>query len=209
MKIVVFGATGGTGTNVVERALAAGHHVVAVARRPEAVKPAERLSVHKGDVFDAASIAGAFPGADAAISCIGPANMKEPGTILSVGLPNIIAGCRGGGVKRLVFESGIMMSEGEELSVLSRMALAPVHVIFRKAIADKRLAEQAVLSSELDWVIVRAPTLTHTPARGAYQAGPKLRINVAASLPHPDVADCLIRATQEPGWVRKIVNVGR
>ena len=56
MKIVVFGATGGTGTNVVAHALAQGHHVVAVARRPDAVKPAERLSVHKGDVFDAALV---------------------------------------------------------------------------------------------------------------------------------------------------------
>jgi hypothetical protein len=91
--------------------------------------------------------------------------------------------------------------------MLSRMLLVPVHAIYRKAIADKRLAEQAVLSSDHDWVNVRAPTLTHTPGRGTFQAAPQLNINVAARLPHPDCADCLIRATQEPGWVRQIVNV--
>ncbi len=55
MKIVVFGATGGTGKNVVAQALAAGHEVVAIAREPGAVEARPRLAVHQGDVLDAAS----------------------------------------------------------------------------------------------------------------------------------------------------------
>src|SRR5205823_3243712 len=63
MKIAVFGATGGTGKNVVARALAAGHQVVAVARRPEAVAPAaERLEVKRADVLDAAAVRAALAG---------------------------------------------------------------------------------------------------------------------------------------------------
>lgn len=34
MKIAIIGATGGTGRKVMEQALAAGHEVIAVVRRP-------------------------------------------------------------------------------------------------------------------------------------------------------------------------------
>ena len=72
MKIVVFGATGGTGERIVERALAEGHEVVAVARKPEAFTTRHsRLKVVKGDVLDPASVATAIVGADAVLSSVG------------------------------------------------------------------------------------------------------------------------------------------
>ncbi|MEK4059826.1 MULTISPECIES: NAD(P)H-binding protein [Paenibacillus] len=47
-----------------ERALELGHEVVAVARRPEVITPAERLSTRQGDVFEASSMAKAIAGTD-------------------------------------------------------------------------------------------------------------------------------------------------
>ena len=91
MKIVVFGATGGTGKNVVERALADGHDVTAVARRPETVPARPRLVVAKGDVLEPDSLASAVAGADAVICAIGPAKNSQPGTLISVGTKNLVA----------------------------------------------------------------------------------------------------------------------
>jgi putative NADH-flavin reductase len=97
MKLVVFGATGGTGTKVVERALSAGHDVVAVARRPEAVPPRDRLVIVQCDVLEAPAVAAAMSGGDAVIATIGPASNRKPGTLISAGVRNLLTGCVAGG----------------------------------------------------------------------------------------------------------------
>ena len=136
MKIVVFGATGGTGRNVVERALADGHEVVAVARRPGAVAARERLVVSQGDVLEPESVARALAGADAAICAIGPAKNRQPGTLISVGTKNIVDGCQKAGVRRFVFESGMIVSDGSELSFLGRAAIGIFGGLFPKLRAE-------------------------------------------------------------------------
>ncbi|MDP4098748.1 SDR family oxidoreductase [Paenibacillus sp. P96] len=228
MKIAIIGATGATGRKVMERALELGHEVVAVVRRPEVITPAERLSTRQGDVFDAPSIAKAIAGTDVVISCIGPtsnfspgtamskgilnvlaANLS-PGTVMSEGIPNILAACQRAGVKRLVMQSGIGLSDGKELSTGNRWALSIHRRIFSKAIKDKAIAEHAVQRSDLDWVIVRPPGLSNAAATLNYTAGPSARTAPFRPLPFADCADSLVRAaTSEPTWGRKIVNVGR
>ncbi len=80
----VSGPTGRTGRQVVDHALAAGHTVVAVARRPDAIKTEHAaLTIARGDVLDPLSIRAAIAGVDAVISAFGPANNKKPGTLIS------------------------------------------------------------------------------------------------------------------------------
>lgn len=223
MKIAIIGATGGTGKYAVERALELGHEVIAVARRPEVISPAKRLSILQGNVLDGSSIAAVIAGADAVISCIGPSGSSaskgtlntlksnfSPGTVMSKGVPNMIEACRRVGVKRFVMQSGIGLSDGKELSTGNRLLLSVNRHIFSKAIKDKNAAEQAVQRSGLDWVIVRSAALSHAAAALSYTAGPSARIAPFRPLPFGDCADCLIRAaTTEPTWVGKIVNVGK
>jgi putative NADH-flavin reductase len=209
MKIVVFGATGGTGKNVVERALEAGHEVVAVARKPEAVPAKDHLVVKQGDVLDTASAAAAIAGADAVICAIGPASNGNPGTLISEGTKNIVAGCEKAGVKRVVFESGMITSDRSELSFLGGAATGLFGMIYPKLKADKVVAEAALMNSKLDWVIVRPPALSHTPATGKYLAAPRARVMPAKSLSHADCAAVLVKAATDAEWVKQIVNVGR
>ena len=208
MKIVVFGATGGTGKNVVSAGLAAGHDVVAVARKPESVAQQERLVVVKGDVLDAPSVAAALAGADAVVIAIGPSDEKNPGTLISTGVKHILDGCATHGVTRVVFESGLMMSDGSELSLIGRLGIKFFGALRSKLRDDKRIAEEAIRARPIEWVIVRPPQLTHTPATGSYIAGPRMTIAATRSLSHADVAHALIRATAEPAWTRQIINVG-
>lgn len=233
MKIAIIGATGGTGSKAVERALELGHEVVAVARRPEAIPPAKGLSIRKGDVFDASSMKNAIAGTEAVISCIGPpsnispnapqkklqniraaknvmaANLS-PGTVMSEGIPNIAAACQHNGIKRLIMQSGINLSDGKELSPIHQWTVRIMRRIFWKAIEDKATAEQALIQSTLDWVIVRASVLKYAEGTYKYTAGPAARIHPLRALPFADCADCLVRAaTSEPEWIGKIVNVGR
>ncbi|WP_379141416.1 NAD(P)H-binding protein [Paenibacillus sp. sgz500992] len=114
------------------------------------------------------------------------------------------------GVKRLVMQSGIGLSDGKELSAGNRWAIGMNRRIFSKAIKDKGIAEHAVQRSDLDWVIVRPAGLNDAAATLNYTAGPSARIAPFRPLSFADCADCLVRAaTSEPAWVRKIVNVGQ
>lgn len=208
MKIVSFGATGGTGKNVVDRALTAGHEVLAVARKPETVAPRPGLGVQQGDVLDLYAVKRAVAGADAVICTVGPASNGNPGTLLSHGVKNLVRACTDEGVRRLVFESGLMVSDGKDLSMIGSFAVMIFRAMYPKLYEDKLLAETTIRGSTLDWVIVRPPTLKHAPATGQCVAGPQARVSVMKALPHADCADVLLRATTEHAWVRQIVNVG-
>ena len=106
-KITVFGATGGTGKQVVEQALASENEVVAYVRNPSKLSIAnEHLSIVQGELSDAASIERAVTGADAVISVLGPrgGSKNKP---LTQGMQNIIAAMKKQGVHRLIITSTI------------------------------------------------------------------------------------------------------
>ncbi|NGZ75267.1 NAD(P)H-binding protein [Saccharibacillus alkalitolerans] len=133
-----------------------------------------------------------------------------PGTIMSEGLANILAASRRAGVKRLIMQSGINLSDGTELAFCHRGMVRGMRRMFRTAIEDKSAAEQAVMASGLDWIIVRASVLKYADATLNYTAGPRARIAPLRPIPYADCADCLIRAAAgEPGWSGRIVNVGK
>lgn len=91
---------------------------------------------------------------------------------MSEGIPNIITACQRTGVKRIVMQSGINLSDRGELSYVSSLAVRLMRRIFWKAIQDKSIAEQALIQSELDWVIVRASVLQY--ADGNLKCSPEL-----------------------------------
>jgi putative NADH-flavin reductase len=209
MKIAVVGATGATGRRVVTRALARGHFVTALARHPERLSSAERLSFVQGDVLSPGGLTGALDGTEAVISCIGPEKNLSPGTLMSVGVANILTECKRANVRRFVLQSGIGLSDGRELSWPNRFVVRVSGRIFTAAIADKAVAERMTQKTDTEWVIVRPVVLADKPAKGRYTAGPLTRVAPLVPISFDDCADCLLRAaTNEPNWIRKIVNVG-
>jgi putative NADH-flavin reductase len=209
MKLLVLGASGGTGRNLVEQALAANHDVLVLARKPESIKLVDHLAVQKGDVLDADSVASAVQGCDAVLSAFGPASNKEPGTLMSVGVANLVAGCTKHGVKRFVFESGLMCSDGTGLSLFSRLGVKIFGGIYHKLRDDKRIAEREIQASALDWIIVRPPTLGDGPALGNYKHGVDAAVSGAKKLPHADVAAFMLRCATDDSLVKTVQAIGR
>src|SRR6202789_3673076 len=77
MKIIVFGATGGTGKLIVSQALAKGHSVTAFVRNPEGLTQDSHLRVIQGDVFDFAAVVGAVRGPRAVLSALRARTLKK------------------------------------------------------------------------------------------------------------------------------------
>ena len=73
MKLVVLGATGATGLEIVRQALERGHSVAALVRSPERLKRfADRISVKHGDLLNSADLEQVIRGHEAVISGFGP-----------------------------------------------------------------------------------------------------------------------------------------
>jgi len=194
MRLTIFGATGATGTCLVEQALAAGHDVTAVVRDPARLTaPAHpRLRVETADVMDPASIIPAVTGADAVITAVGPRG-TGPTTVIRDSLAGIIAAMQKTGVHRLLALSGsIVADEGE--SPYLRFLAKPLarRTFLRHVCADMRAGEAEVQSSDLDWTIVRPPALANGPAAGHYRTAIDRSLPRGFRVRRADLAACML-----------------
>lgn len=169
MKITVFGATRGTGLQVVEQALARGHAVTAFARNPAAVAISHaRLEVVAGDAFDAAAVERAIAGRDAVVNSLGTRPWAHT-DVCSAGTRNILRAMDAHGVKRLVTISSYGVGESRaHVSWLGRTL--GVDLLLRRALADKEVMEREIRGSRADWVTVRPAFLTNGRASGRVRA---------------------------------------
>lgn len=193
MKLLVFGANGGIGRQVVEQALAAGHSVRAVVRNPANLSlNHENLEIVRGDILNLSSIAPYFAGQDAVISAIG-ANSLKPTTLYSAGMANVIQGMKAAGIKRVTGISAAPLEVGKEIpffeKVLMRLVLRP---LLRNPYADNRRMEAELEASQLDWTVIRAPRLTNGAHTGRYKIGVNKHLS-ALGLSRADVADYIVK----------------
>ena len=112
MKLIVFGATGGIGSQVVAQALDAEHTVTVVVRRPAALTIQHaRLTVARGDVQEPATFEHLMAGQEVVVSAIG-ARTRAPTTVYSDGVANIIQMMQANGVRRLLCISASGLDPG-------------------------------------------------------------------------------------------------
>jgi putative NADH-flavin reductase len=160
MRIVVFGANGPTGRELVGQALAAGHQVTAVTRHPEQILPRERLAVAGADATDAGAVSAAIAGSDAVLSALGVPYTRKTVTLYSTGTANIIAAMQDHGVRRLVVTGSAALDPGYRSTdwVLFRQVMEPLFMRLpgKTVYADNRRMEALIRASSLEWTIVRA-----------------------------------------------------
>ena len=201
MKIIVFGATGKTGQHVWRAALEQGHDVTAFARSPHKIERNPELRVVQGDVTDAASVAEAVAGHDAAIVALGSNGLRDK-TTLSTGTKTVVDGMTLHGVERLVVLSAAGV--GDSWGQVSLLARVMFRTLLRNIHADHTAQEAIVRASSLDWTIVRAAILSDDPASGkttATNTGKIVRIGRA------DLAAFLVREAGEGAYSRQAISV--
>lgn len=156
MKVIIFGATGTTGSVVVTEALAQGHEVTAFVRTPAKVTTThEKLSIFKGDVLNLASVEEAVQGHDAVFVSLG-AGLK--GTVRSEGTQNIIRAMQKAQVRRLIVQSSLGVGDSRgNLNFYWKYIM--FGMLLRNAYHDHVVQEAYVKQSTLDWTIVRPGAL--------------------------------------------------
>jgi putative NADH-flavin reductase len=206
VKLVVFGATGGTGQEIVKQGLEAGHEVVAFARRPEAVAIQNaRLTVAQGDVLDKAAVARAIAGCDAILSALG--TRGGPSALIE-GTRNIIAAAGAQGAPRSLWVSSFGV--GESLDQMGWFARNVIAGMFLKAaLEEKAIQERLIMESGLPWIIARPGGLTDGPRTGQYQSVPSdARVSLnRIQISRADVADFLLKNLTDQKWVGQAVGL--
>ncbi len=173
MRLLIIGATGGTGRQLVSQALERRHDVTAFARSPWKIQVQHpRLTVAVGDVLDRLSVEAAVRDQDAVLCALGHKRWFYPNVILSEGTWNILRAMDGHGVRRFVCETSLGVGDSfARLGLTYTLFVIPFILPFY--FWDKERQEEVIRASDLDWVIVRPGALTNDPKRGVYRHGPR------------------------------------
>jgi putative NADH-flavin reductase len=208
MRLLIVGATGGTGRALVEQALARGHDVTALARNPARLRVTHpRLTVVAGDVMVPVSLDHAVRGQDAVLSALGHKRWFYPTRILSAGTQHLIDAMRRHGVRRLVVETALGVGEtwwqmGLYYTLFVRVFILPFYFF------DKRRQEALVCGSGLDWTLVRPGALNDGPRRGVFRQGPRVGHWLwTVGISRADVAGFMLDQVSDPRYVNAVVGI--
>lgn len=201
MKIAVFGATGGTGSQVVKQALAAGHQVTALVRDPAKLDVADaNLTVVVGSVLDAAPVQQALQGAEAVVVSLGN-TANNPDYVVSQGTQVILDAMQAlGQPRRIVVVSSLGVGESKDQVPLPFKML--MKTVLKRPMEDKERQEAAVKASGLAWIIVRPGGLTNGPATGQYKSGLDPKIS-AGQVARADVAAFVLQQLTDDTYLHK------
>jgi putative NADH-flavin reductase len=206
LKLSVFGGTRGTGLQLVEKALAAGNEVTALARQPNAFqKRFPNVHTIQGDAFDFESVKAAVKGSDAVISTLGVVGRAKETKIYSEGVVNIASAMKELGPKRLIV---LAASQGINphpsfpwyASIMMKLFVEPM---FGYAYRDTAKMTELISQSDLDWTLVGVPMLTNSSGKGHYRSSTGTPLHHAFQISRADAAQYLLSILNDSSTFRK------
>jgi len=205
MRILIFGATGRTGRELVAQALEGGHEVTAFVRDPNKLTlRGARLKITQGDIRLPETIRAAIPGQDAVLSALGVRSLGRT-TMLSDAAQEIVRTMEGKGVRRILWESSLGVGETRgQLGPVYNRLLIPL--LLRHIFADKERQESILRASTLEWTIVQPASLTNGPRTGKYRVGKDATAGrLFPRISRADVAHFMLEELVRRAHVRQVV----
>jgi uncharacterized protein YbjT (DUF2867 family) len=202
LQVLIIGATGGTGRELVRQALEQGHTVTALVRKPKKLKIEHpNLRVVQGNVWDYASLESAMQGQSAVLSALGHKRLFYPTKILSEGTRNILRAMKTNHVPRFIVVSSLGVGSAVgRLGLLSTFVFVPMILPFY--FWDRVRQEKLIEESDADWVIVRPGILTNRAATGNYRHGRNAgNFIIGKKISRADVADFMLRQLTDDAYV--------
>lgn len=204
-NVLVLGATGGTGQQLVTQALQQGHRVTALVREPPQLSLAsDRLRVLGGSVTDDGSaLATAMRGQDVVISALGVGKSFKSGGLIAESVPRIVRAMKDEGIRRIIFTSAFGVGETHrDVPLVPRLF---IRLLLQDVYRDKAAGEAQLIESELDWTLVYPSGLVDGAASGRYRAGERLPLRGFPRIARADVAAFLLTQIDDATYVRKRV----
>ncbi|NML66538.1 SDR family oxidoreductase [Hymenobacter sp. RP-2-7] len=204
MKVLVIGAAGESGQQIVEKALAAGHAVTALVHHPDEYHAPAGVQVKTGDATDATAVGQAVAGQDAVIDAIGGKTPYLSTHLEQAAAKVIVAAMQQHGVRRLIAISVLGVGDSKEQATFFYEHLL-LPTFLRGAAPDKAAMEAEVQQSNLDFVLVRPPYLSNDPATG--QAHVVTGETKAHSITRTDLAQFIVEQLTSDTYLGQAVTV--
>lgn len=207
MKVLVFGASGGTGRELLQQALDKGMEVTAFVRDAAKVEDIQHpnLAVVIGDVLNIEDVSRAVAGHDAVLYAVGAG--PKCTTIREQGTRNVIEAMQAAKVERLVCLSSFGVGDSRtDLSFFTRYIV--VGIFLHNAFADHERQEAVVEKCALDWTLVRPPHLKDGASTGEYQHGLTLAYgDIKGWISRGDLADFMLKQLEDDRYSRQAPRV--
>jgi putative NADH-flavin reductase len=210
MKLIIFGANGRTGLELVSQALDEGHSATAFVRNPKTMNIQHpELKVVKGEILDYDLVQAAVQGQEVVFSVLG-VNSFQKNSIISEGTQNIIRAMNEHNVTRFICVTTMGLGESKNqkgwayilpISLMFRIQRLP---ILRNQFVDRELQEEHIKTSTLDWIIVRPGGLTNGYRTGDYSHGFSTEdTTVKVQISRADVADFILKQIADDTYLHK------
>jgi putative NADH-flavin reductase len=204
-RVVVLGASGGVGRQVVEQALGRDHEVIAVVRTPGKLAVSDsKLSVVTAELSNRGAIDAAVRGADAVISALGPSlDRRATGMPLVQGTRNIVDAMEAARVQRYVGMATPSLGDPRDRrSLLGTVVPLMGRLLLPRAYRELLAMSQIVTESDLDWTIARFTRPTDGPAKATVRAGFLGRDRLGSAITRADIATFLLDQLGDTRFIR-------
>src|SRR5258706_6243181 len=205
MRLLIRGATGGTGRQLTSQAVEHGHRVTAFVRSPQKLGSLrDRVTVRQGDPRSVAELQAILPGHDAVVTTLAPTGSGRT-TMLGAAAGSTVTAMQAAGLRRLVVVSVAVLFD--DLGIAGRVLR---RTLLRNVGDDALEMERIVIASALDWTIARPPRLTNGPLTRRYDVDNGHlpgRSGAFASISPADVADFVLGELEHNAHVHQIVGL--
>ncbi len=207
-NIVVLGANGGIGKQVVLSALSAGHNVTAILRTPGNLQITHpNLQAVQGDIMRPENVEKYLENKDVVVSAIGKNSLKKT-TLYSQGNKNLIDAMKKAGAIRAFFISASGLEINATHSLLVKFATKVIlQTLLRNMYADLQLMEKMIKQSDINWTIMRPPKLLDTPETGNYRTAIDKFVINGLKIARADVAHFIINNLANNEIIKKTVEI--
>ena len=204
-KIALFGATGKTGKEFLQKALAADYEVKALVRNPNKLDTKhEKLQTVKGDVLDQADVDAAVKDCDVVVSLFGHVK-GSPERLQTKGTQNILAAMDKNNIEKIISLSGggLPFPEKDEPKFADKAIRFIMKVAVPKVLNDAIEHAGVLKASNKKWIIVRGPRLTEGEEKGEYRVG-WVGVNAGTSISRIDLADFILKQVTDDKFLHQM-----
>lgn len=201
MRLSVFGASGPTGQQVVEQAVARGHDVTAVVR---STAPDSRfhdsVRVVTADVYEGRNIETALDGARVVCNVLRHSKVTPP-DYLAVSGRNILDEMESAGVDRyLTVVPAAVQRDGERPGIGESLGVSLFRILRPTVTADSADHVADVTSRDLAWTVIRVLRLSNGETTRQYKTG-DIKLGVG-SVSYGDLAAFMLDCSDRGVYLR-------
>jgi putative NADH-flavin reductase len=200
MKLLILGATGKVGRELISQGLARGHEITALVRSPQKILLKDaKLNVVVGSPLDDQILIQTLAGKDAVLSTLGHTDLKES-YLVKESAQALIKAMRRSDVKRFMIVSSTLVTPGGNfLTKIPRY-------LTRHPLDDSAEMEKVVRPTDLDWTIVRLVRLTNK-GEEPYRVFEEEPPTVSASISRKTVAKCMLDLVSDQTYFQKTIGI--